>query len=165
MSESKNADGSFDGAMTGKLNVKIGNVEFSGEGQQAFLDVQLQRVVEALSSSPSLAKSEEPMTPASGVGSSGNSAKFSASLASHIKAMKADGNQVRRFLATADWLRLRGASTVTTAAVSKALIDNQQARLANPALCLNRNVAKGYCEKISGGFYITPEGLKELGYS
>lgn len=90
--------------------------------------------------------------------------KFETSLGSHIRTKCKDGSQVLRFLVTADWLRRRGQS-LTSGAVAKALVDNQQSRLANPADCLNKNVAKGFCEKTKEGFFITPEGLKELEYS
>jgi len=93
-----------------------------------------------------------------------SSGEFTTTLASYIRDKKGDSNQVDRFLITADWLRRRGTAKLTTAAVSKALKDYQQKRLANPAECLNRNVSKGYCEKADGGLYITPEGLKHLGY-
>ncbi|HEY3813336.1 MAG TPA: hypothetical protein VGL66_08920 [Caulobacteraceae bacterium] len=89
--------------------------------------------------------------------------KFEASLASHIRSKGAEGNQVLRFLVTSDWLRQRQ-KPLAASAVAKALQDNQQARLANPADCLNKNVAKGFCEKTKDGFFITPEGLRELGY-
>ena len=89
--------------------------------------------------------------------------KFQMSLASHIRAKGADGNQVLRFLVTADWLRLRG-QAISTTAVAKALQENQQSRLANPSDALNKNVGKGFCEKTKDGFFITPEGLRELGY-
>ena len=85
------------------------------------------------------------------------------SLASHIKAKKAEGNQNRRFLATAHWLSSRGDGPLTTSAVTKALSDHNQKRLSNPADCLNQNVRKGLCEKRKGGsFFITPEGLEAL---
>jgi len=90
--------------------------------------------------------------------------KFEVSLASHIRAKGADGSQMQRFLVTADWLRRRGQS-LSASAIAKALTENQQSRLANPSDCLNKNVAKGFCEKTKDGFFITPEGLRELGYS
>jgi hypothetical protein len=88
------------------------------------------------------------------------------SLAGHIKAKKADKNQVLRFLATAQWLTSRDEDALlTSGAVAKALADHNQRRLANPADCLNKNVAKGFCEKRKakdGSFFITPEGLEAL---
>ncbi len=91
--------------------------------------------------------------------------KFTKSLASYIREKGADGNQTQRFLVTADWLRRRG-QALSSGAVAKALTDNQQSRVSNPADCLNKNVGKGFCEKTKdGSFFITPEGLKELGYA
>ncbi len=94
----------------------------------------------------------------------GERPKIETSLASHIRSKGADISQVLRFLVTADWLRLRG-QPLSTGTIAKALQDNHQSRLANPADCLNKNVAKGNCEKTKDGFFITPEGLRELGYS
>lgn len=89
--------------------------------------------------------------------------KFEKSLATYIREKGADGNQTQRFLVTADWLRRRG-QQLSSGSVAKALTDNHQSRVSNPADCLNKNVAKGLCEKLKdGGFFITPEGLKELG--
>jgi hypothetical protein len=99
-----------------------------------------------------------------GAADDGGAEGFDVSLASHIRAKCPDGSQLQRFLATSDWLRRRGQS-LTSGAVAKALVDNQQPRLANPADCLNKNVGKGFCEKTKEGFFITPEGLRELGYS
>ncbi len=50
-------------------------------------------------------------------------------------------------MATADWLRLKGETNLKTALVGKALSDNHQKKLGNPADCLNKSVAKGHCEK------------------
>jgi hypothetical protein len=85
------------------------------------------------------------------------------SLASQIKAKKADKSQVMRFLATAQWLASRSDAPLTATAVAKALGDHNQKRLSNPADCLNQNVGKGFCEKRKdGSFFITPEGLEAL---
>jgi len=85
------------------------------------------------------------------------------SLASYLKEKAPDKNQTRRFLATADWLRLKGENNLKTSAISKALHDNQQKRLANASESLNRNVSQGFCEKTSGGgFFITQEGIEAL---
>src|SRR5207247_2607984 len=73
------------------------------------------------------------------VAASAGGGKFTQSLASYLSAQQAGSNQVKRFLATADWLRRKGVSTLSTAAVSKALKDNHQARLGNPSDCLNQN--------------------------
>ncbi|MFZ5739371.1 MAG: hypothetical protein ACOY6K_21085 [Pseudomonadota bacterium] len=86
------------------------------------------------------------------------------SLATYIRAKGGDQSQIQRFLATAHWLESRGHEPLTASAVSKALSDHHQKRLANPADCLNKNVRKGLCEKSKkdGSFFITPEGLAAL---
>lgn len=149
-------------AKPAKLSIRIGKLEFAGEGEQDWLSEQLKAVVAAMPHLPAAESDEGEKVSPSAVGIA---QKFTTSLAAHIKAKGAEGNQTLRFLVAADWLRLRGVATLTAAAVAKALAENHQARLANPADCLNKNVAKGFCEKTKEGFFITPEGLKELGYS
>jgi hypothetical protein len=68
-------------------------------------------------------------------------------------------------LATADWIRLKGEKNLKTSLVTKALQQNHQSKLSNPADSLSQNVAKGFCEKTTDGFFITPEGLKALGHT
>ena len=89
---------------------------------------------------------------------------FTTTLAEHIRTHDANGNQVKRFLVTADWLRRKG-QPLTTANVKKALTDNHQLKIPNPGDALNKNVTKGHIEKDGGGFYISPSGKTELGYA
>lgn len=106
----------------------------------------------------------EQLQASSGSTAAGNlKGKKVGSLASFLKAKNATISQVNRFLATAAWLSLKGSTTIKTAEVSKALKDNQQKKLGNPADTLNQNVNKGFCEKDGEGFFITPEGWEELG--
>jgi hypothetical protein len=71
---------------------------------------------------------------------------------------------VLRFLVTADWLRLKGATPLNTKAVTEALRNNNQSRLGNAPDVLNKNAAKGHIEKDGKNFFITPEGLISLGH-
>jgi hypothetical protein len=145
-----------------KIDVTVGNLSFAGEGEQGWLAEQLDKVLKA---APGIAR-VQPGAKGSTTGGAGHDggAEFKMTLASYIKEKGAETSQVDRFLVTADWLRRRGVEKLTTAAVSKALTDNHQKRLANPADCLNKNVSKGHFEKAGGGFYITPDGLKKLGH-
>lgn len=146
-----------------KIELTLGALSFSGEAEQEWLGQQLDKVLEA---APRLAKIEPAAAPdatdSSGSGSDVVERQFTDSLASYVKAKGGETNQNQRFLLTADWIRRRGNTDLTTAAVTKALKDNQQKRLGNPADCLNQNVSKGYCEKTGDGFFITPDGLKAL---
>jgi hypothetical protein len=137
----------------GRIEIKIGNLSFTAEGDQDWLGEQLSKVMAA--ASPSIAQSES--------GGEWHTAKAGPTLASYLKATGGESRQVQRFLATAGWLYRRGNTSLTTAAVAAALADNHQKRLGNPADCLNQNVSKGYCEKQKDGFFITPEGWKALG--
>jgi hypothetical protein len=150
----------------GKIQVTVGAVSFSGEGERDWLAEQLDKVLKAapdLASAPSnsAAGRSQQFTP---VPKASAGAQVSGTLASHIKTKGGESSQVKRFLATADWLRLRGETELTTAKISKALADNHQKKLGNAADCLNQNVGKGHCEKQGKAFFITPDGLKALGY-
>lgn len=149
-----------------KIEINVAGIVFSGQGEQIWLSEQLNKILAAatelskLQAVPSATAApvanNSVATPAS-TGSVGT-------LASHIKSKGGETNQVKRFLIAAGWLRLRGETLLTTAKVSKALSDNHQKRLGNPADTLNQSVRKGHCEKKGDGFFITPEGLSELGY-
>jgi len=151
-----------------KINVTIGAVSFAGEGESAWLAEQLEKVLKA---APTIATGQTSSGALPGPASVSVNSTASVggqavgTLLSHIKVKGGETNQVKRFLATADWLRLRGETQLTTGKVSKALADHHQKRLGNPADCLNQNVAKGHCEKNGEGFYITPDGLATLGHS
>lgn len=149
-----------------KIKFSFGSLSFSGEGEEGWLTKQLDKLLEA---APQLSSFQLPDGD-SGVPSkpSGESlsisGNFTKALGPYIRSKGGESNQNKRFLATADWLRRRGEKKLTSTAVKKALSDNQQKRLGNPADCLNKLVTRGICEKNSdGGFFITPDGLAELG--
>jgi len=152
----------------GKVDFTVNGIAFAGEGDPQWLSQQLDKI---LATAKEIAKVQPQVAPSaktsgSGIMSDGETNLESpGTLASYIKSKAGDSNQVRRFLATADWLRCKGEGALTTAKVTKALADNHQKRVGNPADCLNQNVSKGHCEKSGSGFYITPDGFKELGYS
>jgi hypothetical protein len=142
-----------------KIQIKVGDVEFSGEGEQGWVSTQLERVLKAAQGTPGGRVSERSAPDA---GSHGQNATGSQSLASFLRDKNAAVNQVRKFLATAAWLHAKGKKRLTTADVTRALKDNSQSRLGNPADCLNKNVAKGHCEKDGKEFFVTTEGLASL---
>ncbi len=82
------------------------------------------------------------------------------SLAKFLDQKNAAKKQVERFLATAEWLTIRGTAKMSTGDVTKALKDSHLPRLANPSDCLNKNVSKGYCEKDGRKFFVTPRRPK-----
>src|SRR6266536_1928261 len=143
-----------------KIQIKVGNSEFSGEGEQGGVSAQLERVLKAGASLP--AKTGDGSAPGAGHHESAHAAAGSQSLASFLRDKNAAVNQVRKFLATAAWLHAKGKKRLTTADVTRALKDNNQNRLGNPADSLNKNVAKGHCEKDGKEFFVTTEGMASL---
>jgi hypothetical protein len=142
-----------------KIEVKFGDTFFSGEGDSAWLESQLDKILgSALNGTEGAVPdqddgaSKKPKSERSAPGS----------LASFLRAMKATTNQVRKFLATAHWLDVKGEGNLKTSLVTKALADNRQTKLTNPAHCLNQNVRKGYCEKRGKEFFVTEEGVNSL---
>lgn len=147
-----------------KIEVTIGAITFSGEGSEDWLAKQLDKVIKEAPGLSKIAPPPAPKADAGGASGGGEDAPFTDSLASYIKAKGGDSSQLKRFLATADWLRRKGDSGLKTATVSKALSVNHQKKLANPSQCLANNVSAGFCEKGPGGtFFITPDGTKDLG--
>ncbi|HEY4847359.1 MAG TPA: hypothetical protein VIH87_06060 [Methylocella sp.] len=151
----------------GKVEIKIGNLSFTAEGDQEWLGEQLSKVINAaaVSAQPTpVSTQSNPGDPTVEADAGGPPRNVNASLAFYLKSKGGETKQVQRFLATAAWLNGREHKQLDTSAVAKALSENHQKRLGNPADCLNQNVTKGFCEKKKdGGFFITPEGWKELG--
>ena len=150
-----------------RIEFTLGALTFTGEGDPPWVAEQLDKL---LAAAPDLLYAQ-PGGAGADAGDAdipGESAEadFTQPLAGYIKLHNGDDNQVQRFLAAADWLRRRGLSKLTTAAVSKALKDNHQKRLSNPSDCLRQLIGKGYCERSDNGtFYISPDGLQSLGHA
>jgi hypothetical protein len=139
-------------------------MEFLGEGGEKWVSAQLHKILEKAPTVQKIPARSDLDTPVEehGEGDTKHSGNH-VTLARFLQEKKAGSNQVKRFLATAEWLTARGNGKVRTGDVTKALKDSHQGRLSNPADCLNKNVAKGYCEKDGKQFFVTPEGRTSLG--
>jgi hypothetical protein len=138
-----------------KIQISVGSITFSGEGNEDWLEKQLDKLLKAapvLVESAPKSKDEEAGAGGGAVGT----------LAAFLTKKSATTNQTKRFLATAEWVHLKGKKRLQTKDITKALSDANQKRLGNPADCLNKNVAKGHCEKEGSEFYVTPEGRDSL---
>ena len=145
-----------------KIEVKVGEVSFVGEGTEPWLTSQLEKVIKHL---PDLVKITPPPShpPAVGdvrhhppkpAGPKGTLAQF---IAAHGK-----GSQTRKFLATSVYLDPDVNKRLTTRDVSDALKNARQGKLTNPAQSLNDNVKQGFCEKDGKQFYVTDDGRAEV---
>ena len=144
--------------MTTKVRIKVGSIEVDYEGSEDFLDSKLPKLISEVTT---LAE----QVPAESDDSDSNSNTKSgtpSTLASFLKEKNAD-NQARRFLATAQWLHLKGSKRIKTSDVTKALRDSNQKKLGNAYECLNQNISKGFCERDGKEFFVTDEGRNSLG--
>lgn len=145
-----------------KVDIKIGALSFAGEGDKEWLAKQLDKLIQH---APGLLN----VAPVENQNSGGGVEKGAAlsgkvgTLAAFLIAKKAKDSQPVKFLATAAWLHAKGNKRLLTKQISKALDENNQGRLSNPADCLIKNTTKGYCERSGKEFYVTDEGLKSLG--
>ena len=149
-----------------KIQIKVGAVEFSGEGDQAWLALQLDKVLTKIPELLSIREigSGSFDTEVGGKGNDSHSGKIPKNLALFLKDKNATTVQTKKFLATAAFLQLKGSARQTTTDVSRALKDSNQSKLNNPSDCLNQNVTKGFCEKDGDkGFFVTDAGMSELG--
>jgi len=148
-----------------KIQFKLGTIEFSGEGEEAWLTTQLDKLIEQAPALLGLAR------PIAGQGAAADNANQQGepisvgkgvALATFLKSKTIGNNQVKRFLATAIWLDVQGNKEPKTGDVTKALSDSRQSKLNNPADCLNQNVKKGFCQKQGKAFYVTPDGFESI---
>lgn len=148
-----------------KIEIQIGEIRFSGEGDQEWLTKQLDKI---LSKADILIKLA-PKPPVSNQSTHqaadfSNSSIANQSLATFLKSKNATTGQVEKFLATAVWVEAKENKTrLITSDVSNALSKASQSKLNNPADKLNKNVAKGFCEKDGKEFFVTQEGKEHVG--
>ncbi|MCF8031792.1 MAG: hypothetical protein K9K66_00625 [Desulfarculaceae bacterium] len=147
-----------------KIEFEIGNIRFSGEGDQAWLGQQLDKIIDRAEELIKLAPSQKAGDPGGQSGSlpPDNSDIAQKTLPAFLKDKNATKKQVRKFLATAAWLQAKGGKRLKTGDVTSALKDSNQTRLNNASDCLSQNVAKGYCEKDGAEFFVTQDGMESL---
>lgn len=150
-----------------KIQIKVGIIEFSGEGDQDWLANQLDKIFAKI---PELLKIEQTSPPKgmntdnAGVTNNGHTSEKPANLVTYLKDKNATSNQVKKFLATSAYLQLNGKERLSTSDVSNTLKDAKQTKLSNASDCLNQNIKKGHCEKDGAKqFFVTSNGFTELG--
>lgn len=151
-----------------KIEIKIGGITFSGEGESSWLSEQLDKVMdraeELMALAPpeiSLAGSPNAMNHEADL--SGHNEIATQPLALWLKSKNAESVQTTKFLATAVWVEAKGQKRLKTSDITSALSNANQRRLNNASDCLNQNVKKGFCEKEGNQFYVTEEGKRSLG--
>lgn len=151
-----------------KIELKVGSIAFSGEGDSDWLSAQLDKVLSKIHELVVAAPQENRLDGGSNDGDlSVNSDRPSGhalgTLAAFLKSTNANGSQPRKFLATAVWIHdADQKNRVTTTDVSGALSKHSQGKLANASDCLIKNTAKGFCVREGKQFYVTDEGRGSL---
>ena len=146
-----------------KIEIKIGQMQFSGSGEQDQLAKQLDKIIAQAEKLIKLAPPEDQLDDDGNHKPTGKDSTIAKkTLPVFLGEKNATRNQVKKFLATAVWLESKGEQKMTTRNISKALSDSHQSRLTNPSDCLNQNVSKGYCEKDGKEFFVTDDGKKSL---
>lgn len=153
-----------------KIEIQIGEVRFSGVGEQEWLTLQLDKILDKakelveLVPQPAAAPNNIAQTPHKAADFSNSSAVANQSLSSFLKSKNATTAQVDKFLATAIWVEAKeNKNRLKTSDISRALSNASQTKLNNPALTLIQNVSKGYCEKDGKEFFVTQEGKDKMG--
>lgn len=155
-----------------KIEIKIGEIAFSGEGESSWLSDQLDKIMDRAEELMALAPVQAPPSteaPATNLHKPADLSEHneiaSQPLALWLKSKNADSVQTSKFLATAVWVEAKGQSRLQTKDVTSALSNANQRRLSNASDSLNQNVKKGFCEKEGKQFYVTEEGKRSLGIS
>jgi hypothetical protein len=149
-----------------KLRIKIGDLEFEGEGDSAWLTERLDALIEkapGLLGAPKPAQQQQPSGgPPHHPAMEPDPAIATKPLGTFLREKRVDTNQTKKFLATAVWLESKGQNRLKPGDVTKALNENSQSKLGNPSQCLIENVKQGYCERDKKQFYVTPQGKESL---
>ena len=145
-----------------KIEIKIGQIQFSGEGDQEWVAKQLDKILTQAERLVRLAQEKVEEEPGLEPHLTEEKKIAEKPLATFLKEKNAMTSEIRKILATAIWLHAKGKERFKTVDLTKALRDAKLKLPGNPTQCLNQNVSKGYCEKVGKEFYVTGEGKSSL---
>lgn len=144
-----------------KITLKIGEIEFSGEGEEKWIEKQLDKIFDKAEELIAIAPSQQ--SKSNSHNPMGNDPAIAKkALSTFLQEKGATTNQTKKFLATSAWLEAKGQNRLKTGDVTKALKDSQQNKLKNPSQTLADNIKKGYIEKDGDQYFVTEEGKKSL---
>jgi len=162
----------------GRLEFKIGKIEFVGEGEQDWVTELLEKMLEripaltkqnnAISSNTKSVISASPVDPGQITANytpfqpTTSPKAISENLSTFLRKRDCVDKQRRKFLGAAVWLQLNGKSIIKTKEVTDELKIARQIKITNPSYQLNQNINQGFCQKEGNGFYVTPEGVDNV---
>ncbi len=153
-----------------KIEFKIGNIKFIGDGEQEWLSKQLDKVLskipELISYNVPDNNNQDEITTDIEISEtqpkSNSNDTITETFATFLRNKKATENQRRKYLATAVYLQLKGNENLTSKDVTDALQKAKQTKISNAAHQLSQNIKQGLCEKHGKTFYVTPEGISKI---
>jgi len=149
-----------------RIEFKIGNIEFVGEGEQEWVTEQLDKVLEHIPQLANVSKKNVPKSTLKETSTvkiiENTEQPITENLSTFLRKRDAIDKQRRRFLGTAVWLQLKGQQIIKTKEVTDALRAARQVKITNPSHQLNQNISQGYCQKEGRGFYVTPQGVENI---
>lgn len=148
-----------------KIEIKVGSIEFSGEGEQTWVAEQLDKILDKADCLMKFAppvNDQPPNHEAQESSSESEADNTGKPLGAFLREKNAVTNQVQKFLVTAIWLHQKGHKRLRTNDVTTALRDNSQTKIGNPSRALASNITKGHCEKAGNKFFVTDEGKRSI---
>ena len=159
-----------------KIEIKLGNIEFSGEGEQEWVTEQLDKILDIIPDldekiAENSVKDTQLHQPVATQKLAHSTDLFSTptppraipeNLSTFLRSKDAIDKQRRRFLGTAVWLQLNGKENIKTKEVTDALRHARQIKITNPSHQLNQNISQGFCQKEGNKFYVTPQGIENI---
>ncbi len=158
-----------------RIEIKIGSIEFIGEGEQNWVTEQLDKILERTKTIETLIKKEPKIAstsqsispsitshPTDLFSTQKTSRTIPENLSTFLRKKDAVDKQRRKFLGAAVWLQLNGQQIIKTKEVTDALRAARQVKITNPSHQLNQNIAQGFCQKEGRGFYVTPQGVENI---
>lgn len=157
-----------------RIEFKIGNIEFVGEGDQDWVTEQFNKMLDRIPNLVTESKktapkaipqiTEIPVAPQNTdlFSTQSKDRAIPENISTFLRKKDAIDKQRRKFLGTAVWLQLNGQQLIKTKDVTDALRAARQVRITNPSHQLNQNIAQGFCQKEGRGFYVTPQGVENI---
>lgn len=150
-----------------KIEFTLGNITFSGEGEETWVSNQLDKILEKAPDLIKIVLETQATTQATTTDSREPSQLPDDTISSQplpqfLRTKGASTPAAKKFLATAIWLHAKGSNRLATGDITKALRDSNQSRLPNPSQSLSKNVSKGLIEKDGNQFFVTDTGRASL---
>ena len=141
-----------------KMEIKIGEISFHGEGEEKWLTEQLDKILQKADELIALGRKAVPQPIGPAIVETDSAINTAMPLP---KALTGVSKDVDRFLAAALWLQKNGKAELVTQDVTKALSEAKQSPIGNSSQALSYNIRKGHCAKKGKKFYVIEEDAKK----